>query len=202
MSWGKSDSAQNKFWGARKRYEARWRTGTILNLERCWSRGGWDKRGQTWGSQSKQATGPCKDVCQRFSLQLGTICKERQSAPWTLCVLVISTWLFSWSISPCHSSGQPAHQHTILRVFITIKLLSYYFSLITKHSRFNLKNTLDQGFIGQQLHLAMRMVLIHLQCSFTWVDGNEFVPLILQRQHESQMKADRAILTLTNASTP
>lgn len=65
-----------------------------------------------------------------------------------------------------------------------------------------MKNTLDQGFIGQQLHLAVRVALIHSQCSFTGVDGNELVPLILQRQHESQMKPDRAILTLTNASTP
>lgn len=162
---------------------------------------GWGWERETRGSQSKQATGPCKGVCQWPPLQPRTMCRERQSAPWTLCVLVIYTWLFSWSASPCHSSG-PAHQHTMLRVFITIKLLSYCFGLITKHSRFNLKNTLDQGFIGQQLHLGVRVALIHSQCSFTGVDGNELVPLILQRQHESQMKPDRAILMLTNASTP
>lgn len=85
---------------------------------------------------------------------------------------------------------------------IKIKLWFYFLCLIPKPSRFNPKYTLDQGFTGQQLHLAGSLGLSHSWYSFTGVDGNEFVPLILQRQHESQMKPDRAILKLTNASAP
>jgi len=37
----------------------------------------------------------------------------------------------------------------------------FFLCLITKYSRFNLKDTLDQGFTRQQLPLAGRMGLIH-----------------------------------------
>lgn len=137
------------------------------------------REGKPEGAKANRPQDPARMFANDFHGSPGQFSKKGSLLP-ELCVY----WLFTPDSSHgppplCHSSGQPAHQHTILRVLITIKLLSYYFGLITKHSRFNLKNTLDQGFIGQQLHLAVRVALIHSQCSFTGVHGNELVPLIL-----------------------
>lgn len=160
----------------------------------------WMREGKPEGAKENRPQDPARMFASDFHCSPGQFTKKGSLLP-ELCVY----WLFTPDSShgPCPlANPRRSLQTNILRVLITIKLLSDYFGLITKNSRFNLKNTLDQGFIGQQLHSAVRVALIHSQCSFTGVDGNELAPLILQRQHESQMKADKAILSLTNASTP